>query len=353
MSDCLRAPRHSGSRTTVRCPRRMLGSGLCVALLNLHCGRTESTSRFQEKSCGEVSEVREPEASLGSVKASLKGVAFRGSNGGLGVTVAPAIHVDDTSLVPIDPDQLTLDVGGSALSSTVAPISADNPAAADVVFIIDTTRSMSWAIDGVAQGARNLRDLATPYGADIQFGGIEFGDGIRTRINVGSLEALESWLSTLVPIGGGDSASSALDAILEVDRTFSFRPHAVRHWVVISTAGYHESSDGSGCSDISLGELQTRMRPDTLLTLVQVGPAVQSGLRPEQVARTLGALYVHRGVLAFLSFSVSQHVPLFELLTAGVTGDIEGLAMTETIEPIGATYNLSEGTVTNSFEVGF
>lgn len=332
MSDRRQASKPSGSRATFRCPRRMLDSGLCVALLNLHCGRTETTAvRFQEKYCGEVSEVREPAASLGSVTASLKGVAFRGSNGGLGVTLAPAINVDDASLVPIEPDQLTLDVGGSALSSTVVPISPENPAAADVVFIIDTSKYMSWAIEGTAKGARNLRELATPYGADVQFGGIEFGDGIRTHIDVGSLEALERWFSTLVPIGGGDPANSALDAILEVDRSFSFRPNAVRYLVVISETGYHESSDGSGCSDVSLGELQTRMRADTLLTLVQVGPAVQSGLLPEQVARALGALYVHRGVLAFLGFNAAQHVPLVELLTAGVTGGVEDFSGNQTL----------------------
>lgn len=332
----------------------MLGSGLSVALLTLHCGRTESTAlRFQEKHCGEVSDVTEPDASLGGITARLRGVAFQRSKGELGVTVAPIIDVDDATIAPLDRDQLSFDVGGPVVPDTVASVSARNPAAADVVFIVDTTQYMSWAIEGTARGARNLRDLTIGYGADIQFGGIEFGDGIRTHIDVGPLEALESWLSTLVSIGGGDAPNSALDAILEVDRTFSFRPNAVRHLVVISGNGYHESTDGSGCSDVSLEELQLRMRPHTLLSLVHTGAVVRSGLRPEQAAHALGALYVDTGVLAAIGFNVAQHVPLFELVTAGVTGNVEVPANLETVESVRATYHLDGEPVTSSFEVAF
>jgi len=354
MSKHWQTSRRRGSGASFRRSQSMLGSGLSVALLTLHCGRTESTDlRFQEKHCGEVSDVTEPDASLGTISASLKGVAFQHSNGGLGVTLAPVIDVDDASIVPIDRTQLTLDVDVSVVSNSTGPISPENPAAADVVFIVDTTKYMALAIEGTAWGARILRDLTIDSGGDIQFGGIEFGDGIRTHIDVGPLEALESWLATLVPIGGGDDPNSALDAILEVDRTFSFRSNAVRHLVVISANGYHESSDGSGCSDVSLEELQVRMRPHTLLSLVHLGAGVRSGLRPERVAHALGAFYTHTGTLVLPWFNVAQHVPLIDLVTAGVTGNVEVPANLETVESVRASYDLGGESVTSSFDVAW
>lgn len=121
------------------------------------------------------------------------------------------------------------------------------PSRGDVVFVLDVTGSMQWAIDGIQGGIQEFtRQLATRE-IDARIGLIAFRDRsvgeepviLRFAGNVltRDYEAFRREVSRLRAMGGGfDEPESSLDALVLAARQ-EFRPDAVRVVVLITDAG--------------------------------------------------------------------------------------------------------------------
>lgn len=148
--------------------------------------------------------------------------------------------VDDTS------------AAGTRIVSVARPLAASSEATgkADVVFVIDTTGSMSGAIYGVKENVNAFAEkLVSDYNVDANFALIEFRDitvdGLDSTkhhknitsnwfTNVGILRDEVNHLSVG---GGGDNPETPIDG-LEMARRLDWRGDAAKFIILVTDAGY-------------------------------------------------------------------------------------------------------------------
>jgi hypothetical protein len=243
--------------------------------------------------CGRLDAPRTPALQTGAGPVNPSVHALRQADGGLRILVNPILH-DGTPIPELRASDLTLRVEGDFITDfTLARISPSSRAEADLLFAIDTASSMRWAASGVRASVASLVESLRLQGFDAAAGGIEFSDELRTRTPIGSLVALDAWLSTITPLGGGDLPSSALDAAYEAGASFEYRRSAARYLVLITRGGMHERDDGTECARKSFQEAVTRVRGTIFTTVCYVDDrAARIGIAPGLFAERVGGMQV-------------------------------------------------------------
>jgi hypothetical protein len=324
----------------------LLGA-VVVSLGTPGCGPPRDKEyEFEEKRCGTLNNARTPNPLPDARSATLRGLASRVDDDTVKVTLAPLVSVDGSAVV--DWSDSGVSVSGNATGTLDCGlelvVDAALPEAVDIVFVLDTTGSMSWAIDGVRTGIEAFLDTLEGFNINARVGGIEFGDEVRTSVPIGDLAAFREWLDHMTATGGGDTPENPLDAI-EVANGFDFRDDALRYMIVITDTGMHESTDGTGCSDTTLRATQGALDPSTFVAVVHTNVSRPLGVDPRELTRALGGLFVAIG--STTSFDVSLDTPTDDILGsiavltcsgAGASDEVDVSALVDAdAEPVTAT----------------
>jgi Mg-chelatase subunit ChlD len=332
----------------------VLFSGFSAALSfgSAACGppRDEAYT-FEEKRCGTLNQARSPSPVPDRRSAHISGHAKRLDDDTIAVTLAPLVDLEANAVIEWSASDPT--VGGSASASAslaceVALVAdAVAPEAVDIVFVLDTTGSMLWAIDGVKAGIEAFLGTLESFNIDARVGGIEFGDEIRTSVPVGDIDDFRVWLEHMTATGGADTPENPLDAILAAN-DFTFRHDALRYMVVITDTGMHESTDGTDCSDTTLRATQAALDPTTFVSLVHPNISNPLGVHPRELTRALGGLFIAIGSSTTIGFDVSLDTPADDVLgsiavlTCTGAADADAVDVTATVagEPVTTTLAL-------------
>lgn len=281
------------------------------------CGPPRDESlKFDEKTCGTTDQPRDPDPPVPDRPVSLSGAAARQSDGSLRLLLNPAFELRASTALTLSASDLSVDLDGKAVGSfSLKATSKETMAPSDVVFVIDTTGSMFWAIEGVKTGLKAFTGALAEAGLDARVGGIEFGDEVRTASPLADVDTFNIWVNKLGVISGGDGPENPLDAMQTAFSTMKFRPGAQRYFIVITDIGFHESSDRSGCSDTTLKAVADQMAGRVLLGVVHAGLGSKPpGVDPRRLTDAIGGLYFGvDGLKVLTSFDVSVDTPFDEL----------------------------------------
>jgi len=264
------------------------------------------------------------------------------------VTLAPLVDVDANAVVDWSTSGVT--VSGNATSELDCELvlvgNAAVPQAVDIVFVLDTTGSMAWAINGVRDGIEAFVGTLESLNIDAQVGGIEFGDEIRTSVPIGGIPDFREWLEHMTAIGGGDTPENPLDAI-ERANGFQFRDDALHYMIVITDTGMHESSDNTNCSETTLRATQSALDPNTFLAVVHTNVSRPLGVHPNELTRAVGGLFVAIGTTN--AFDISLDTPTDEVLEGIVVLTCPGAGASDEVD---VTTTVDGEPVTTTLPVG-
>jgi len=168
------------------------------------------------------------------------------SDAGAEAHLNPLIDKDGKLVENLRADQVTLSEDGAARTVTVNLVSDQFPSAADFVFLIDKTGSMSNSIAGVKDSVIDYADYLTECGFDVQLGGIAFEDqdDQQKRFDLSAdPEEFKDWVETLEASGGTMGAENALNAAMDAFTDFTWRRNAQRIFILITDASMHQPDD--------------------------------------------------------------------------------------------------------------
>jgi len=159
-----------------------------------------------------------------------------------------------------------------------APISASvvtsgSGANADIVFVFDTTGSLSGEIEGVKARASSFADALAARGIDYRLGLVTFADEVLlTRDFTSDLATFKTWIEGLSAEGGADTKENALEGLAGAT-TLSFRPVSQRIAILITDAPYHQAGEtnGDGTTTYTTQTMIDRLNEVNLITYA-VGP---------------------------------------------------------------------------------
>jgi Mg-chelatase subunit ChlD len=310
--------------------------GLAFAAVSADCGPPRDAAHsFEEKTCGSLSTARSPSPPPKPLTARITGHAERVDDDTVTITLAPLVNVSADAVVDWTASQVTVRGNASAATDVQCDLrlvsEADAPAAVDIVFVLDTTGSMFWAIDGVKKGIRAFLDLLQGFDVDAQVGGIEFGDEVRTSTPPGDIDQFRDWLSHMTAVGGGDGPENPLDAI-QAASGFAYRPNALRYLVVITDTGMHERTDDTMCSDTTLAATQASFPESAFLAVVRPNVGAPIGVDPRELTRAVGGLYVAIGSSTTANFDISADTPTDDVLGGIAVLTCTGVADSDAVE---------------------
>jgi hypothetical protein len=329
-----------------------LAWGATVSLGSIACGAPrEEGYTFEEKKCGTLAMARTANPAPDAAGPRLRGHARRIDDDTLLIMLAPLVSADGNAVVDWSESGVT--VHGSASGELECEFglvgTAQAPEAVDIVFVLDTTGSMSWAIDGVKAGIEAFLGTLERFNIDARFGGIEFGDEIRTSVPLGELEAFREWLEHMTAIGGADTPESPLDAI-DVANGLLYRGDALRYMIVITDTGMHESTDDTDCSETTLRATQRALDPSTFVAVVHPNVGQPQGVHPRELTRAVGGLFVALGSSTLVDFDISADTPTDDVLGsiavlscggAGASDAVDVIANVDG-QPVTATFVAAE-----------
>lgn len=196
--------------------------------------------------------------------------------GKLGLALA-AIRDPDATVKPVDASKVAFEVtlDGHALSCAVNKVSTTTTAAVDLVFINDTTGSMSGTVDGIADSIESFTSAIAKEGVDARFSMYTYGDAFATKnaedseftlglgdfrppsfdtterpyIGLTGVNQFRAFLTELkgsdaLGVGGGDGEENTLGALAYANDRLAFRDGAARMFVAIGDNPSHQSGDG-------------------------------------------------------------------------------------------------------------
>ena len=126
----------------------------------------------------------------------------------------------------------------------------EDTGAVDIVFVLDTTGSMSSSIDRAVAHIVEFAETMAATGFDYSFGIVTYGDGFNFPHGYNlttSVDTFVTWMGPIGSSGGGDTPEDALDAIAAAVDSIHWRPMALRVIILLTDACFCEP--GSGCSD--------------------------------------------------------------------------------------------------------
>ena len=123
---------------------------------------------------------------------------------------------------------------------------------ADVVFILDTTGSMGWAISNVKNNLNKCAELLSEKNLDVRYGLVEYkdiyDDGKNSTKKHGwftDVTKFKSAINNLSITGGGDYPESVVDA-LEKTRELDFRNGYNKYAILVTDATYKNGTTTNG-----------------------------------------------------------------------------------------------------------
>jgi hypothetical protein len=197
--------------------------------------------------------------------------------GKLAVTLA-AIRDPDLPTKPVDPGKVTfaISLGAKDLTCTVGKVSSTSKSSVDLVFINDTTGSMSGTVLGIADSVEAFASGIAAEGVDARFSMYTYGDAFATKktdgtstfkiglgdfappdfdsderpyVGLSDLTQFKGFLqelkaSSVLGVGGGDGEENTVGALAYADGKVSFRDGAARMYVAIGDNPSHQKGDG-------------------------------------------------------------------------------------------------------------
>lgn len=152
-------------------------------------------------------------------------------------------------------------------------VSSGSGANADIVFVFDTTGSLSGEIEGLKARATSFADALAAHGIDYRLGLVTFADEVLiTRDFTADLATFKTWIQELSADGGADTKENALEGLARAT-TLSYRPVSQRIAILITDAPYHQAgeTDGDGTTTYTTQTMIDRLREYNLITYA-VGP---------------------------------------------------------------------------------
>ena len=116
----------------------------------------------------------------------------------------PAIVDPDDATKPIDPSKVAFTVtgkGGKDLRCSVSADTTETKPKVDLVFVTDTTGSMSSTLSGVTKSIQAFVDSVAAEGVDMKLGLVAYGD-------LFAVKKVGSSLGGTAPLGAGDGSDS-------------------------------------------------------------------------------------------------------------------------------------------------
>jgi hypothetical protein len=133
---------------------------------------------------------------------------------------------------------------------------------ADIVFVVDTTGSMSGYLDTITAKAQDFADLLAGSDIDYKVGFVTFGDDIRKTTGsrlapTNDISTFKTAIDTLIATGGDDGDENQIDAVdyaraapgeastsnpwgsFQADMGFSYRSDAAIIFILVTDIGYH------------------------------------------------------------------------------------------------------------------
>ncbi|MGZ5969598.1 MAG: hypothetical protein ACXWP4_18120 [Polyangiales bacterium] len=199
------------------------------------------------------------------------------SQGRLTVTLA-AIRDPEEPTQPVDPAKTKFTVFGNRqepFSCTIGEVSSSQKAMADLVFINDTTGSMSGAVNGIKTSVQAFAESLVSGGIDAKYSMYTYGDAFATvkegttfvigkgdfptsmdvdgterpYVGLTGLETFKGFLAEFsscgcLGTGGGDAAENTLGALAYANTKVAFRDGAARYYIAIGDNPSHQPGDG-------------------------------------------------------------------------------------------------------------
>lgn len=144
----------------------------------------------------------------------------------------------------------------------------------DVVFVLDTTGSMGVKINNLKNNIISFAKQMEDNKIDARFGLVEFRDISCSEKTIdhgffyNSVD-LKNELSKISASGGGDIDESAVDG-LETARRMNFRNNAIKHFVLLTDAGYKNETSYDGIK--SMQQVVDSLRVDeTTVSVISAG----------------------------------------------------------------------------------
>ena len=134
----------------------------------------------------------------------------------------------------------------------------------DIVFVFDTTGSMSEEIEGVKNTSITFANKLRDSNRDFRLGLVAFGDEIReVRKRDDTLttdaEEFKGWIGRLYADGGDDTPEISLDALKRAAQ-MKYRDGTQKVLILITDAPPHQKGDGTRFSQVVPGELMEQLR---------------------------------------------------------------------------------------------
>ncbi len=134
----------------------------------------------------------------------------------------------------------------------------------DIVFVFDTTGSMSEEIEGVKNTSIAFANKLRDSNRDFRLGLVAFGDEIREVRNrddtlTADAEEFKGWIGRLWADGGGDDPEISLDAVKRATQ-MKYRDGTQKVLILITDAPPHQKSDDTPFSQVVPDELAEQLR---------------------------------------------------------------------------------------------
>jgi len=274
---------------------------------------------FDEETCSSNEGPLDPIVAVETAPYHLSGSALRTEDGGLEIVINPIINTDDGSArddVTLDELEVVFDGEMVTIEGLQRVEAGELSIASDIVFVLDTTGSMFWAIDGVKEGISRFVSVLDDLGIDARVGGIEYGDDVRTSISPTTTSDFRDWVGDLSAYGGDDAPENPMDAIEAAWGSFDWRPGAQRYLLVITDVGMHERGNVAGCSNNTLADI-VELTGDRALygALMATLGGDTAGVPVSWFTDAMGGLYVEVNVAeAVISFDISLDTDFEDIL---------------------------------------
>lgn len=201
------------------------------------------------------------------------------ASGSLSISMA-AIKHPDLPNVPVSPLFASLAINASlsgalALSCSIGGVSSSSRAPVDLVFVNDTTGSMSGTVNGISESIKTFAQKVDAGGIDARFSMFTYGDAFGTKgspakftvgtgdfappsfdntprpyLGLSELAPFEKFLAEMkgsgaLGVGGGDSPENTLGALSWSNAKVAWRQGAAHVFVVIGDNPSHQKASGS------------------------------------------------------------------------------------------------------------
>ena len=157
---------------------------------------------------------------------------------------------------------------GVPLPFTLSRVTKNNRIPIDFVMILDETGSMRHEIDDVRRNIHIFAEKLSRQGTDFQIGLLTFSDTVGTKYGfTENVETFISWIDRIHPWGGGDEKENSLEALNAAIIEFPFRPGALRIFILITDAAFHQRGEhGDGTTNFTAESMAFLLRDANIRT---------------------------------------------------------------------------------------